>query len=89
MNRRNFLKRFGQVAAGATAVAAIPSTIVSMNHNPPQIIRHIGEYADYTSFSDFARKEAIDKMVSEMAEELGHRAGLSMKEIWATEFDNG
>jgi hypothetical protein len=78
MNRRRFLKWVG---AGTAAVAVAPTALF---HEGPACVAAvpttIGDYADYANFSELARAQAIDEMVSNTAAELGRQAALTYNE---------
>lgn len=87
MNRRGFLGAMVGGVAAATAVRTFPFRVFSF---PSQIkVATIGEYYDYASFSSAANAEAWDEIVAKCAEELGHRAGLTMNALYRLEYDRG
>jgi len=83
MNRRSFFKR----AAISAAALAVAPTLLSEPFMPQPIVATIGEYAEYTSFSNLAATTSIDQIVQESAAELGRRASQSIEELYMATYD--
>jgi hypothetical protein len=82
MNRRSFLRRTGTtlaVVAAAPMLKFIPA---------PPVDAVLGEYRNYTSFSDLAIAESIDKAVQDSAMQLDYRAGLRINFLVSQPFGN-
>lgn len=85
MNRRKFLSR---VLTGAAVVAVgskIPFAFSKMPKAPA--VATIDGYNDYCNFSSVALEQSIRKTLEQAAEELGYRAGQSVRALQATIFD--
>lgn len=88
MNRRSFFKWLG---AGSVAVVVAPSALFTEGPAcvapPPFVdvpslhVHSIGDYAEYTNFSQFAIDQSIDAMTKDTAAELSYRAGLSWQTL--------
>jgi len=78
MNRRSFFKWLG---AGAAAAVVAPSAFLVAESSLSEHSIGMGphdegyHYENYTNFSDFALKSAIDDVVANTAKELGAAAG--------------
>lgn len=73
MNRRNFLR--GLAAAPVVMKLAPASSLF------PETV---GDYVDYSNFSELARAEALTEAIQQSAVELGYRAGLSISTLYAS-----
>lgn len=93
MNRRKFLTFLAvaplAIKANALehlsklipAVPGAPSPIVNPLLGKPIINAPLGQYADYVSFSSFQLAIAIDKSVSDAAEQMSDRLGMNLSEL--------
>lgn len=81
MQRRNFLRR---LIGGTLALAVAPQLLAEIPAATPMIPlgAAIGEYANYTNFSEFAIASAIDQCVLDAANELSYNAGKSISVLY-------
>lgn len=90
MDRRSFLKKLG---IGTAAVAVAPIAVetalsCSSSRKPIRVSRfvsrlRVGDYVDYTNFSQVAKREEIDKIVMQAAEELGKSYGEHISALYS------
>lgn len=81
MNRRRFVSLLGIGAAVATAAPVLKLMPPPVPIAEP-IVATIGEWCDYSDYSEFTLQEAIDKHTAQAAQELGYQAGLSLNTVF-------
>jgi hypothetical protein len=74
VNRRKFLGMLGLAPAVPALLKGVPATPYDLSeawtYDPSKVVPNPGGYCDYTTFSDWCTRTAIDPVVLQAAHEL-------------------